>query len=38
VVVVSAFLENGPGMEVQGFVGKPIDFDHLSKLIKQYCD
>ena len=36
VVVISAFLEKAPDLDVQGFVAKPIDFEVLREFIERY--
>lgn len=37
VVVVSAFFNHAPDLDVQGFVAKPIDFGQLLELIARYA-
>lgn len=37
VVVVSAFSGDLPGMDVKGFVGKPIDFEQLRVFLDRYA-
>jgi CheY-like chemotaxis protein len=36
VVIVSAFSGELPGVNVQGMVGKPVDFDRLRELMRRY--
>lgn len=37
VVVVSAFVERVAELPIQGYVAKPIDFDHLLALVSRFC-
>lgn len=37
VVVVTAFSERAHGIKVEAIVKKPIDMDHLHKIVRDFC-